>query len=636
MAYLKLIQGHSPGQVLELNSERMVLGRHPNCEIVLNSPSISRQHALLVESHGSYFLEDLRSRNRTYVNNAPLKGRTSLADGDLLKVCDYVFSFHLTLPPEETDPLPPVPAEARLKPDESGAVTLTEPLPVDDSDDQASDEQFSTDEPAARRTGDEADLPEIDESATDSHFVDITQGNSSIISTLGVRSGELQLSVKPEAKLRAVLNMARDLSSVLKLDDVLGRALDGLLRMFARADSGFVLLRQPGRRKLVVSATRTRRSASASSSPQGSAAGDEGVVRVSMTIVRRALETCEAVLSADAVHDQRFQLSESLTNLQIHSVMCAPLMGKDGEVLGILQIDTRDPSRQFNEDDLELFTAVASVCGLAVENARLHETILQKNVVERELEFASQVQLGFLPNEKPQIPGYEFEDYYEAAQSVGGDYFDYVRLSDNRTAIAVGDVAGKGVPAALLMARLYSAARYHLLTTSSVGEAMSGLNREIHSSGLGHRFITCIFAVLDPESHRLVIANAGHMPPLIRWPDGSVNPLTHADSGMPLGVVSDQEFSETTVEVAPGTSFIWYTDGITEAMNGKRQIYGRHRLARCVGRAAAAGKPLLRSILTDVEQFSHSRSQRDDMCLVCLQRKQLVADPADEESTIEG
>lgn len=619
MAYLKLIQGNTPGQILELNSGRMVLGRHPNCEIVLDNPAISRQHALLLESHGTYFLEDLRSRNRTFINDTTLQGRVELKDGDVLKVCDYVFSFHSSLPAAETDPLPPVvPAETPEPDQDSGAaITLTEPL-TDDQLEAAEkfSEEFASEDSSRLTMG---GTPELEDQSAGSHQIDVSNENSSIISTMGARSGELHLRVRPEATLRAVLDMTRDLSSVLKLNDVLGKALDGLLRVFAHADSGFVLLREPGRRKLVVSATRIRPSA-AIRRRGGTPGSEEDVVRVSMTIVRKVLESCHAVLSADAVRDKRFQQSESLCDLRIRSVMCAPLLAKDGEILGVLQIDTRDPSRQFTEDDLDMFTAVAGTCGLAVENARLHETIVQKKAVERELEFATQVQLGFLPDTQPQVPGYEFDDYYEAAQSVGGDYFDYIRLPDDRIAIAVGDVAGKGVPAALLMARLYSAARYHLLTAPSLGRAMSGLNTEIHSSGLGHRFITCIFTLLDPAKHQVTIANAGHMPPLVRKPNGKVEAVTHADSGMPLGVVSDQEFSETKLKIPPGTSFTWYTDGITEAMNGNREIYGRERLSQCISRAESKPRSTVKAIVEDVEQFSRIQSQRDDMCLVCLRR----------------
>src|SRR5690606_29949172 len=129
--------------------------------------------------------------------------------------------------------------------------------------------------------------------------------------------------------------------------------------------------------------------------------------------------------------------------------------------------------------------------------------------MERDLDFATQVQLGFLPKERPKVLGYVFADYYEAALRVGGDYFDYISMPEGRLAIALGDVAGKGMPAALLMARLYSSARFQLFTAENPAEALQGLNKDIAGSGLGHRFITFVLMVLDPPTGRVTVVNAG-------------------------------------------------------------------------------------------------------------------------------
>src|SRR5258708_16756186 len=143
--------------------------------------------------------------------------------------------------------------------------------------------------------------------------------------------------------------------------------------------------------------------------------------------------------------------------------MCAPLVAQSGESLGAIQIDSIDNSTPFAEDDLEVLLSVAAQATLSLENAQLHAAALKQRDYERDLEFATQVQLGFLPNERPHVAGYEFFDFYEAAQRVGGDFFDYVSLPDGRVAVTIGDVAGKGMPAALLMARIYAATRYELL-----------------------------------------------------------------------------------------------------------------------------------------------------------------------------
>ena len=326
-------------------------------------------------------------------------------------------------------------------------------------------------------------------------------------------------------------------------------------------------------------------------------------------------------MSADAVADQRFQTSDSVPQMKIHSMMCVPLMSKDNGPMGVIQIATHNVRQKFLQDDLDLLVSVASQAAMAVENSRLHEGLVQQREIQRDLEVATQIQLGFLPNQRPIIKGYEFYDYYEPAQSVGGDYFDYVPLRNKLVAVAAADVAGKGIPAALLMARLYSAARFHLLTQSSVAKAMTGLNREIVSSGLGFRFITCVIAILNPKTHELTIANAGHMPPLLRHAGGEVEPVATEIGGLPLGVMPDQVFRETVVPLKPGDTFVAFTDGITEAMNPNLDLYGVKLLSKYLAAGPEDPEDLVQGIIQDVETFSQGHPQTDDMCLVCLRRK---------------
>jgi sigma-B regulation protein RsbU (phosphoserine phosphatase) len=221
---------------------------------------------------------------------------------------------------------------------------------------------------------------------------------------------------------------------------VLQKTLDGLFKIFPQADEGFVLLKDPVKDKLLVQATKSRITV------------EEESVRISMTIVQQAMNEQKGILSADAVKDSRFDMSESLTELQIRSMMCAPLVGQSGDALGVLQIDTKDLQQQFTQDDLDMLVSVVSQVGFAVENAYLHEELVSQREVERDFEVATQIQLSFLPSQTPKIPCYDFSGHYESAHHVGGDYFDYIVLPDGRVAIALGDVAGKGISAALLMA----------------------------------------------------------------------------------------------------------------------------------------------------------------------------------------
>lgn len=584
MAVLEVLKGKTPGRLIEVQVERTVFGRHPNCQVVLENAAISRYHAQIVEVHGDFFVEDLRSRNGTQVNDETIDGRQQLKDRDVIRVCDFAFRFHLT-PPSDSQLLKP------------GEIVGDDGLMVgprtsfkDSARETMPEEENSSSTPIARIEDDD---------------------RSSIISTLdaGSSSSDLRLNVKPEVKLKAILEISKSLSGSLSLDQVLDKTLEGLFRIFHQADEGFIMLREEEKKKLVVKATKTRHKTT-----------DDDQVHVSMTIVRKALETSEGILSANALEDSRFKASESLSSLRIRSMICAPLVSKELGPLGVIQITTNDVGAQFRNEDLDLLISVAMQVALSVENAYLfHQSVKQRDL-ERDLEFATQVQLGFLPHSRPKLQGFEFADYYEPAQRVGGDYFDYIDLPHGRVAIALADVAGKGVPAALLMARLYSSVRYHLISQPDAAAAMASLNSEISVSGLGHRFITCLIMIIDPESNQVSLVNAGHLAPLRRDNAGKITAIGASESGMPLGILADQKFEQSKYDLLPGESWLVFTDGVTEAMRSPKEIYGNKRLTDLFASAPAKIEEVVQAVVADVEAFVRGRPQSDDICMVGFQR----------------
>ena len=561
MAFLRVDKGNTTWRVLELEGERTVFGRHPSCQVVLDNEAVSRQHAQILENHGHYFLEDLKSRNGTLLNGKRIDAPVELHDEDLITLCDIEFAFHQHAP-RQHQPKSLLDTEI----DDSGSRVF--PIGVEPIDD------------------------DID--------------SSSIVSRLSVSpTDRTSAGADPEVKLRAILDISKSLGQVIELDAVLARILDGLFDIFPQVEDGVVLLRDG--EQLVVKAERLR---------SDDKAGRNKPRSISLTVVREAIASGSAILSADALGDDRFDSSQSIVGMKLRSMMCAPLPGQDGEALGVIQLATRDITQPFSESDLDVLVSLGSQAALAIENAELHEAAIRRRDLDRELEFATQVQLGFLPNQRPDVRDLEFYDYYEAAHRVGGDYFDYVELPDRRIAVAVADVAGKGIPAALLMARLYSAARFHLLRESTVAGALGGLNREISASGMGHRFITCILAVIDPEQRVVTVANAGHMPPMTKDADGNVAEQTSDQSGMPLGILPDQVFAETTMPLVPGETWLMYTDGVSEAMDQQSEIYGSTRLLECLAAAPSSLDELVKAIISDVEVHCSGRSQSDDMCLV--------------------
>ena len=609
MAVLKVIKGSCPGQLVELLGERNVMGRHPSCQIVLDNAAVSRNHAQILESHGTYYLEDLRSRNGTLLNGKKIQGRTEMTDRDEIRVCEVVLRFYQGMP-EDSDKIR-IPLPTTLGTPEPGALTAGHQLKTTISDTDAIGGVLGA--PAT-----------FDELGSDS---------SSIITSLDVKNRAPRIIVRPEAKLRAVMEISQNLARSLKTEEVLPKILESLFKIFPQADRGFIVLKDPATGALQVKSQRMRREDQADSA------------RMSTTILLAAMEKGRAILSEDAASDQRFLLSESVSALRIRSVMCAPLVAQSGESLGAIQIDSIDNSLAFTEDELEVLVSVAAQAALSLENTQLHAAALKQRDYERDLEFATQVQLGFLPNERPHVEGYEFFDFYEAAQRVGGDFFDYVSLPDGRIAITIGDVAGKGMPAALLMARVYADTRYELLAKPTPAEALTSLNAGVSSSGLGHRFITLAIVVLDPKAHTLTIVNAGHLPPLVCSPagprssdskipgtkipaskspasksPGQVTPIGTDVSGLPLGIQGQTVYTQAVVPFQRGDSLVLVTDGVTEAMNPAYEIYGTPRLTAFLEHAPPSAASLGEAIVADVEAFVAGESQRDDICVICIHR----------------
>ena len=271
-----------------------------------------------------------------------------------------------------------------------------------------------------------------------------------------------------------------------------------------QADRGFIVLRDPRTGRLVPKAVKYRRQ------------DDAQTVRISRTIVRNVMATKEAILSADAATDARFDMAESIVDFHIRSMICAPLVASDGQALGVIQLDALDQRNRFQKDDLDMLVSVACQAAFAVENAQLHEAAMRDQALKRELAVAHEVQRGFLPSAAPRIPEYDFFDFYEPASQLGGDYYDYVELPGGRLAVVVADVSGKGISASLLMAKLSAETRYCLASEPEPAQAMARLNRAFCDSGWEDRFVTMVLAVLDPRRHEVTIVNAGHLPPLWR------------------------------------------------------------------------------------------------------------------------
>ncbi|HVT27164.1 MAG TPA: SpoIIE family protein phosphatase [Lacipirellulaceae bacterium] len=559
MAFLELVKGSSPGSRFELEGDRAIIGRSADCEVPLDVPAVSRRHAAILRDRGRYYVEDLQSRNGTFLNARRVTERAPLDEGDQLLICDQEFRFH------------------------SGHGTgILDPL----------------------RNLEESSIAEL---------VDDTKapGRASVMATLDVSGGSASwgISAKPEVKLAALIEISNNLAQTLSVEDILPKILDSLFKIFTQADRGFVVMRPRPDGPLVPVAVKTRR------------AGDEQRMRISRTIVEEAMKSRKAILSADATSDERFGMAQSIADFSIRSMICAPMMGNDGQPLGVIQIDTLNQRSRFTDSDLEVLAGVASQAAVAIDNAKMHEQVMAQQALHRDLELARRMQRALLPSKPPQVPGYFFFDYYQAARQVGGDYYDYVPLPGGRHAVVVGDVAGKGVPAALLMARLSADVRFSLASEEDPAKAIQQINEGFAHQDWQDRFVTMIAAVLNPKTGNLTMVNAGHMAPFLRRRDGSVAEVGEDAAGLPLGVAPGYEYEPYSYQLEPGEIVTIFTDGFSEAMNGERELYGLERLKHQLGSPLQNVRQFGQHILDDVHEFVNGHDQSDDMCLVCFGRE---------------
>jgi serine phosphatase RsbU (regulator of sigma subunit) len=434
--------------------------------------------------------------------------------------------------------------------------------------------------------------------------------SSTVMASLDVVSGAdgfVQVTPNLQARLNALMEITRALGKALALDDVLPKVLSSLFKIFLQADRGFIVLRgEDG--SLVPRWTKARR------------LGQDETIRISRTIVRRVMESKEAILSHDVTKDDRLDMSQSIADLRIRSMMCAPLLDSEGNPLGVLQVDTLDQRKRFQAEDLEVLITVAIQAGIAVHNAQLHERALKQKELQQDLELAKEVQKAFLPQKRPQLPGYEFFDFYRPMIFVGGDYYDYIALPDGRTAVIVADVVGHGIAAAMMMAKVSAEAKFCLASESRPATAITMLNNQLCAMQID-RFVTLVTVVLDPVKHEATIVNCGHMAPVWRRFGAVIEEPGEDLAGLPLGIMEGVAYRQATITLEAGDVLAMYTDGINEAMNPKGQQYTIERIRGHVKAGGTQLQAIGQTIVDEVLAHVGTGAQTDDMCLVLLQRK---------------
>lgn len=301
------------------------------------------------------------------------------------------------------------------------------------------------------------------------------------------------------------------------------------------------------------------------------------------------------------------------------SVVFIPLL-IGGGAIGVLGLGGRQP-RRLNEDDLRFARLLANQAALSVEQARLHRVESRGQRMERELQQARQIQMSLLPGGYPQVAGYDFAAAYESAREIGGDLYDFIEwpADPHRVGLLIADVSGKGTAAALFMAHSRAMIRGAAQTQPGPAATLAAANVQIARDNHAMLFVSAFYAVMDAPSGRLTFANAGHNVPIVRRADGRVEEAVAR--GMVLGIMDDMTYDEATTTLAEGDMIVLYTDGITEAMNARGDLFDKERLMAAVhGASPADARALIDAILAAVRDFTGDTPQADDLTIVTVRR----------------
>ncbi|MCZ2155354.1 MAG: SpoIIE family protein phosphatase [Bryobacterales bacterium] len=355
--------------------------------------------------------------------------------------------------------------------------------------------------------------------------------------------------------------------------------------------------------------------------------------RISKAVCDQVMEQRKSLLVKDTQFEQALQASHSIAAESVKSLIAVPLQTNNG-VIGLIYLDTPHIIAPFSEDDLSLLTVMANVAAIRLEHARLAAVEQAERMMQRELEQAGEIQRALLPEATPRIAGLELAGFNEPCRTVGGDYYDFFPYPDGRLAVVLADVAGKGMPAALMMSSLH--ARSHLLLEEALSpsEFLTRLNRSMSGTCPSNRFITMAAALIDPATGAVQYASAGHHPAILVRANGTVELV--GDSGLVLGVMKFASYEDHLVQLHDGDLLAFYSDGISEATaEGSDEEFGEDRICRVLSaNAHLAAAKLIDVVLRGRAYFTREAPSFDDATIVLVRRA--VSKDAGPRATLPG
>ncbi len=543
---------------VSLDDLPITIGRRSTNEIQVLDPTVSRDHARINRDGSDYFVEDLGSTHGTFVNQERIT-RHDLSANDRIRLggaMGHVLTFRSG-------------GEFTMLIGTTGKQNATEPL--------------------ATATG------------------------GTVARQESARS------------LTALLEISKALNSSLRITDVLEKVMDAVIAL----TDGERCLMLLGKNADELE-TAAHRNLTASS--------DE--VKYSQSVVRNVFENDESTILTDVAEDERFSAQQSIVGLNLRTVMCVPLRlshfsddaeprlddyqtGTSGDsgtsrILGVLYVDRRSPTRHFGDQDLAVLESFASHAAIAIDNARLYEEALEKRRLEEDVRVANRIQRSLLLSDFPESDWYDVHAVNIPSRGVGGDYFEFFEIEDDGLGFAVGDVSGKGIPAAMLMATLQAAFLAAIRGNTDLADACAHVNDFIVERTTPERYATFFVGKLETDG-TLHFVNAGHNPAMLI--DGNNKAEELFGGGMPLGLFPAREYELQTTHVPPGGVIVTFSDGVSEANNPREDEYGMERFERAV-RAChdTSAERISKAVFDDVDVFAEGTPPFDDLTLMIIKR----------------
>ena len=548
-----------------LEADAVSLGRSADNDLAYpEDPWLSRSHLRFERQNDKWFVKDCASRNGTIVN------ATSLKEAHRLRPGDRIYAGHLVIEIRETGTAEPV----------TGTTHTVAPI----------SKSGSTNSRLV------SFVPQNDQFLREATVV------TNLEKVLGQTTSQARYSrdstLSTVRVVRALIRAGQELAGHRPLEEVFRVILD-LSLAAVEAMRGVILTLEDG--ELVLRASK-----------------GEGFT-ISTSVRDRVLsEKCSLMIS-DAQVDAAFREQRSIVTQRVRSIMAVPLQTGD-RVIGLIYVDTGALIRPFTQEDLDLLTVMANVAAIRIEHARLALVEQSEKLMESEFNQASEIQRSLLPAEIPACPGYELAGSNIPCRTVGGDYYDFLPYSDGHLGLVVGDVSGKGLPAALMMSSLQ--ARVHMMveTSPEPATAVEALNRNIAPRCPMGKFITLFYGLLEPSTGQMLYANAGHNYPLLIRSDGGVEQLR--GNGMVLGILATSQYQAYQVDLQPGDVLVLFSDGVTEARDSTGEEFGDERLAHFLlthkDRPAAE---MIDSLVARVRDWSGQMGFADDFTILLVKRK---------------